>query len=412
MALIKGGSYDPDPGDSIRLHRKDDSGRVSHKIHTLETDENGNRWVDIPAGFSRGDDVYLLQTKSMSKRYPRVLPADIGRFRQQPGAEILPVLDLTPVKKNELSYFPEGTYIQVSTLQDLFLAQSERAVRFILDVNSETRPLLLSEAAGGKPVLPMSKKMVILSLEPYYPQAAEAETEEMLASLVAKGYKTFIANNLAHIEMLRGKGVNIIAGPYLYTFNRWAVSFLENQNIGAFITPLENSEQNLADTFPPPFRERVMVSLFAYPALFRTRFRMPKSYDFNYFRDKEEEEFKFASSADGTVVMPEKPFSIVDKAAALTKKGFTRFLIDYSHTKVRKGELKIIIGAMIKGQVLPETSRFNWKDGFYNPEKIEAYRASNERAAAEKAAERAAAKKGGRGRGKYKNPARGARRTR
>ncbi len=385
MALIKGGSYDPDPGDSIRLHRHDDTGRVSHKIRTLETDEKGNRWVDIPAGFSRGDDVYLLQTKSMSKRYPRVLPQDIGRFRQQPGSDILPLLDLTPVEKKELSYFPEGTYIQLSTIPDLFLAQSEHPVRFILDVNNETKGALLSETAGGKPVLPVSKKMVILSLDPYCPAALEDETAAMLHTLVEKGYTTFVANNLAHVEMLRGKA-NIIAGPYLYTFNRWAVSFLENQNIGAFITPLENSEKNLENTFPSKYRARAMISLFAYPVLFRIRFRMPKSYDFNYFHDKDGATFKFASGADGTFVMPEKPFSIVDKATALSKKGFSRFLIDYSHTKVRKGELKQIIGAMLKGQLLPETSRFNWKDGFYSPEKMEAYRASAERAAEEKAA--------------------------
>ena len=35
MAYLKGGSYDPDPGDSIRLHKKDDSGRVSHKIRSM-----------------------------------------------------------------------------------------------------------------------------------------------------------------------------------------------------------------------------------------------------------------------------------------------------------------------------------------------------------------------------------------
>ncbi len=410
MALIRGGSYDPDPGDSIRLHRHDDTGRESHKVRTLEIGENGERWIDIPAGFSKGDDVYLLQTKSMSKRYPRILPSDIGRFRQQPGSEVLPVLDLTPVEKKELSYFPEGIYIQLSTIQDLFLAQSEHPVRFILEVNSETKDALCNDVIGGKPVLPVSKKMVILSLDPYCPAGMEEETQQMLDRLVENGYMTFVANNLAHIEMLRGKGVNIIAGHYLYTFNKWAVSFLENQNIGAFITPLENSERNLEETFSAKLRQRVMVSLFAYPALFRVRFRLPKSYDFNYFHDKEGEVFKFASSADGTVVMPEKPFSIVDKMPALSKKGFSRFLIDYSHTKVRKGDLRIIIGSMLKGQLLPETSRFNWKDGFYNPEKLEAYRLSNERAAEAKAAEMALRKGKGERKGKRGNNAKNKRR--
>ena len=45
---------------------------------------------------------------------------------------------------------------------------------------------LLSEEKGGKPVLPVSKKMVILSLDPYCPAAIEDETASMLSSLVEK----------------------------------------------------------------------------------------------------------------------------------------------------------------------------------------------------------------------------------
>ena len=41
---------------------------------------------------------------------------------------------------------------------------------------------------------------------------------------------------------------------------------------------------------------------------------------------------------------------------------------------------------MLKKQAVSETSRFNWKDGFYNPEKIEIYKAMNEKALAEKEA--------------------------
>ena len=37
-----------------------------------------------------------------------------------------------------------------------------------------------------------------------------------------------------------------------------------------------------------------------------------------------------------------------------------------------------------KAMPLPDVSRFNWKDGFYNPEKLEEYKAANERALAKK----------------------------
>ncbi|MDE5613843.1 MAG: U32 family peptidase [Treponemataceae bacterium] len=384
MACLKGGSYEPEVGDSVRLHRKDDSGRESHKVHTVQTDDKGNRWIDIPAGFSCGDSVYLLQTKAMSKRYARVLPADIGRFRRQPGAEKLPVLDLTPVEKNELSYFPAGLYMQVSTVSDMFAVQSQHPVRVILELNCETKADLLDL----KMTLPFSKRQIIISLDPYCPAAAEDDLAVTLDQCIADGFTTFVANNIAHIALLRGKGVNIIAGPYLYTFNRWAVSWLENQDIGTFITPVENSYANLQATFEKNVRDRVLVTTYAYPALFRMRFKLPKSYDFTYFTDKEEMEFKVNSTPDGSFVMPEAPFSIVDKIEMLDHEGFHRVLIDFSKTKVSRGELKLVKTAMLKKLPVPETSRFNWKDGFYSPERMEEYRASNERAA-ERAAQSA-----------------------
>lgn len=379
MAELAGGSYDPDAGDSIRLHRKDDSGRVSHKVRTVETDEDGSRWIDIPRGFSHGDEVYLLQTKAMSKRYPRVLPGDIGKFRTQPGDEILPVLDLTPVAKDELLYFPAGMYVQVSTISDMFQVQNMNPVRVVLELNFETEADLLSR----KTVLPYPKKQVIISLNPYAPEATSAKLNETLDFLVKDGFKTFIVNNLAQVYMLRGTGANLIAGPYLYTFNRWAVSWLENLDIGAFITPAENNRANVLNTFDRNVRPRVMVCVYSYPALFRMRFKLPESYDFMYFWDKKEMPFKALSNPDGTVVMPENPFSIADKAHQLKKDGIDRILVDFSRTKVTRQECKSVIAALSGGQPIPETSRFNWKDGFYNPEKMEAYKAAAERQAAE-----------------------------
>lgn len=381
MAHLEGGSYDPDPGDSVRIHRADDTGRASHKVRSVFIDEKGKRYIDIPTGFKRGDTVYLLQTKAMSKRYAHVLPNDIGRYRQQPGAEILPVLDLTPVEKNELSYFPEGLYVQVSTLKDLFVVQSKNPVRVVIELNKETTADLLEQ----KTTLPISKKQIIISLDPYLPASLEPAMSETLAKLMELGFKTFVVNNIGHIAILRNKGANLIAGPYLYTFNRWAVSWLENQNIGAFITPVENSWDNLKNTYDVSVRDRVMVTVYAYPALFRIRFKLPKSYDFLYFRDKEETEFKILSNDDGSVVMPENPFSITDKVEMLQTDGFRRILIDFSRTSVTRQELKVVSNSIAKKQPILDTSRFNWKDGFYSPEKIEEYKAMNERQAAAKA---------------------------
>ena len=380
MANLKGGSYDLDPGDSIRIHKKDDTGRVSHKIRSVEVEDDGKRWIDIPAGYSVGDSVYLLQIKSSSKRYSRVVTADLSKYRKQPKDELLPILDLTPVAQKELQYFPDGVYVQVSSIADVFIVQGLNPVRVILEYNSETSYDLLNH----KTVLPFSKKQLYISLDPFCSALQEDKLKEELSKLIDDGYTNFVVNNLAHIQMLKKKNVNMIAGPYLYTFNRWAVSWLENQNIGAFIMPYENSRRNLEATYDEKVRSRVLVPVFAYPALFRMRFKLPSDYDFTYFEDKEETVFKVNSTPDGSFVMPEQPFSILDKVNFITSSGFKKVLIDFSKTKVTRGQIKAITTSMAKSQPLPDVSRFNWKDGFYNPQQLEEYKAAAERAAIKK----------------------------
>lgn len=145
--------------------------------------------------------------------------------------------------------------------------------------------------------------------------------------------------------------------------------------------PYENSRRNLEATYENNVRARVLVPIFAYPALFRMRFKLPDDYDFTYFEDKESSVFKVNSTKDGSFVMPEEPFSIVDKANFITASGFKRLLIDFSKTKVSRSQIKAITTSMVKSQPLPDVSRFNWKDGFYSPKQMEEYKAANERAA-------------------------------
>ena len=254
----------------------------------------------------------------------------------------------------------------------MFVIQSAHPVRVILELNSET----VKELKAKKTVLPFSKKQMIISLDPFLPEGIFEYTKEIIEFLVEEGFTTFIANNIAHLSLLKGKKVNVIAGPYLYTFNRWAVSWLENQDIGAFVSPYENNRKNLEETFDRQFRQRVLIPVFAYPVLFRMRFKLPSSYDFTYFTDKEGKEFKVNSTDDGSFVMPEIPFSIVDKTEVLHSLGFTRFLMDLSKTRISKGDFRQLTTAFVKRQILPEASRFNWKEGFYSQEKIDDYKAA------------------------------------
>lgn len=403
--LLKGGSYTPDFGDSIRLHTKDDRGRESWKIQDIRIEKASSKksgsadevWIQVPADFGIGDSVYLLQTKSMSKHYPPVLPKTLSSFRKRPGDDKLQELKLYPegkpagnenvkagaknkqddkrskkiLSKSNIDIFPDGFYVQVSSVNSLHTILSDKPVRVIINLNEDTREALAGTGKSGKP-LPFSKREIFISLDPFMGQAESDELELYLMSLIEKGYTQFVINNPAHITMLKNKNLNLVAGPYLYSFNRWAVKWLQENNILKFISPIENSQKNLEEVYAPGMRKQVLIPVFAYPALFRMRFTLPKTYDFLYFSDKQGEAFKAFSTPSASFVLPEKPFSITDRIGSLEKKGFDKFLLDFSHTEIERGEYRHIVNSCRKGIFLEDTSRFNWKEGFYDPVKIEA----------------------------------------
>lgn len=394
MALLGSGSYVPDTGDSVRFHKKDDSVRESHKIQEVAGTAK-ECWIDIPEGFGTGDSVYLIQTKAMSTHYPHVLPRDLSSYRSQPADEKIPRLVLTnpePVEKKQgparktankkdETGFPEGLYVQISSREDFFLILMSRPIRVIAEWNRDICDFLLGSEDNGGAVSPppFSKREIIISLDPYVPQAVEDRLSKEIDELIASGYTQFILNNPAHIAMLRNRGLNLIAGPYLYTFNRWAVDWLNQQGLYSLVTPYENSKENLFATIDSSRRRFAFTTVFIYPPLFRMRFELPKSYTDTIFSDRQSGQFLAVSTTDGSFVLPGTPFSLLDRADALTRVGFSRHIVDISRMNLKKKEYRAITDAYRKGVSLPETSRFNWKDGFYDPDRVEERRQMRER---------------------------------
>jgi putative protease len=416
----------PKPGDSIRLHRADDSDRQSHKLTAVEPEwpagGNGSAdgkesartgegstgvWISIPEGFDVGDTVYMIQTRAMSKRYTPVIPHNLDSFRRMPGRDKAPIPDLPNFRKGDVESggFPEGLYAAVSRIDDLYILQSSRPVRAMLTYTRKTAAYLLGK---GKTPLPFNPGEIILVLDPYFPQSAEAVFAEEVKELMEKGYRQFVVNNPGHFSCFRtaslarhgstgngftGKGYAmgsgfkepegtgssrtakppvLIAGPYLYIFNRWANQFVSDLGADNFISPLENNRQNLEKTVSPGRRVLTFITVFAYPALFRIRADLSKVYGFKDFSDSREEQFRLVSGPDGSMVYPEKPFSIVDKIPFLREAGFSRFILDLSGPPLKKTDYRNIVKSAKDALPLPDISRFNWKDGFYQVEGVKA----------------------------------------
>jgi putative protease len=160
----------------------------------------------------------------------------------------------------------------------------------------------------------------------------------------------------------------MIAGPYLYAFNRWALSLLEDLGLDHVISPLENNRRNLDQTVPAERRDGIFIPVFACPALFRIPSSLSEFYDFGDFSGSQDEKFRLVSGREGSVVIPELLFSIVDKIPFLRTAGFRRFILDFSGPRLKKQNYREVMDAAINGGLVEGAGRFNWKDGFFqNP---------------------------------------------
>jgi putative protease len=364
--LLPPGEIVPGEGDSVRFHRSDDSARLSVKVRHTEAGPSGGVWISGAPGFNPGDSVYLIQTRSDRRRYQPVIPRDLTPFRRQPGHKSAPLPALPALKKKD-RVFPEGLYAAVSSIDDLYILQSRRPIMAILNYEAANAAALLKNSAGP---LPFNPGELIIALDPYFPEASDKGMTKNIAALLEAGYRKFIVNNLGHLSFFKSgdDGVRLIAGPWLYAFNRWALSFLEDLRLDHVVSPLENNRQNLDRTVPAERRDGIFVPVFAYPALFRIRSSLSGFYDFGEFSDSQGESFRLVSGRDGSIVIPGLPFSIVDKIPFLRTAGFRRFILDFSGPRLKKQDYREVLDAAINGGPVAHANRFNWKDGFFQNE--------------------------------------------
>ena len=352
--------------DSVRIHRKDDSGRITTKILAIRYEVNGMLLL-LDGDWRQNDELYLIQTASMTRSHKPVLPKNLNRFHKFPSNHTAPrpAISRLDGRKLEISFEP-GNYILVGKVAHLHAAltfRPKKAMILFNKLNAET--MRLEEKS-----LPFKRDRLILWLDPYLAESDSTWLSAELDYWLEKGVSLVILNNQAHFSMLRGKKVISIAGPWLYTFNKWALAYYIEQGVQAFIPPYEISRQDLyrlTEYLPAQFFAPIV---FAYPDLFRIRADLSRKYDNAKFMDREDSSFRLIGKRDYSVVVPDRPFSLTDLVPNLKKQGFRRFIVDLSNAEPSKGLYRDIARAMEQGSPLPNTTRFNWKDGFWSEERM------------------------------------------
>lgn len=350
-------------GDSVRVHRADDSGRETGKIKEVLSKTEG-MYLRLEVPFRQNDQVYLIQTKSMARRYKNVLPANLERYRKFPSYDAAPAVDFPKLVQNRNGSFPGGTYTLVGRVADLHVLLAARPVKAMLRLNRRTSADLRSAESG----VPFKRDSLVLWLDPFFPEGDAAWLEEELDYWISRGQKYFVINNLGHLNLLKSRDAVLAAGPWLYAFNVRAAAFLFEQGIDCLVPPYEISKQALQKISEAAPTKALLPTVFSFPPLFTIRSDLSGAYGFRNFSDKEGTAYELVRDGVGSAVIPSRPLSLVDRVPLLKKEGYDKFLLDFGHMELAKPMYKQVFQAVGEGRVLPETGRFNWKTGFWSPD--------------------------------------------
>lgn len=353
-------------GDSLRIHRHADMDRFTAKIVDVRDSVEGTL-IQIEAPYDIGDEVYIIQTKSMTRRYREVLPNSLSRYHKFPSFDKAPKSDVTAYgnTKTLAKSIPEGIWVLAGSVADTHIVQSERPAVCCIRLTRKNAEQLIKH----EKTLPFRGAELALWLDPFFPEEDSVWLEETVLYRIKQGQKLFIANNPGHIPLLKKAGVEIIiAGPWLYMFNSYAAKLLLDAGAACIMLPYEIAKQNMHRILETVPAGRLMPILFSFPPLFTIRGNVLERLSSDIILDRDSQAYEIYADQDRSFVIPAKPFSLTDRTQFFKKDGFTRFLIDLSLTAIKKPLYKRIIQAVLQGTVLPETGRFNWKDGFWQAE--------------------------------------------
>ncbi len=142
--------------------------------------------IQVDGDYNEHDEVYLVQTKAMSRRYKPILPAALAKYHKFPSYDTAPKPDFPAIPHDRLSVLPEGLYAMVSRVADMHLTLTDRPAEQMRKHEKE---------------LPYKRESLILWLEPFFPQGDAQWLEEDIKYWIAQGQRIFIVNNLGHLAL-------------------------------------------------------------------------------------------------------------------------------------------------------------------------------------------------------------------
>ncbi|MDN5354978.1 MAG: family peptidase [Candidatus Cloacimonadota bacterium] len=333
-------------GNRIRILPKDGTDSQALKIKEIEKKDE-NLFFLPETKFQVGDKIFLaglgefkfknkfqLQGKKLKLQMP-----------SQKKANILGKIGSTQqLKRTQI-------FVRINSLKWLRKIYFNRFDQLILNLPKTEWMRFHS----SKNFLQKHSRHIIVELPKFIPEGDLEFYSILTKKLVRNNYRHFMLSHLSQKQLLPPKAIFSV-NENVYTLNDAAIQMVKETGAKLYVTPQENEYSNLLAGKD----RKAIVPLYFLPQLFYSR--MPIDLPAANFQDRDKTYRRHLRNGF-TVITPQIPVSLLQYKEKLYKKGFRRFLIDFSYGKPSQNTFNRIMKNLETSTAEQPSTTFNFKMG-------------------------------------------------
>lgn len=198
---------------------------------------------------------------------------------------------------------------------------------------------------------------IIVEFPKFISEKSLAFYRDLAGNLHQAGMQNFVLSHLSQKKLVP-ENCSIYSNENVYVFNDAAAALLKSERVKNFIFPQEMDLQTLETVS----HKNGIVPLYFYPELFYSR--MPIELADETFSISDGSVKLRRSRKNGiTIIVPDRPVSVMQHKNKLDKLGFSSYLIDVSYEPFSKNRLKTLKTRFLKSEQVQPSTSFNFTKG-------------------------------------------------
>ena len=369
-------------GDRLRVSNPAKDTTIAFKIKELT--KEGSTYI-IPFGkseeFSIGNPVFKTVDKAFDqKNIEQDIDAMYDKYAKNDRR-----------KKQEVSVSQSYTALISNVWKDFKKRSAAEEVRDTLWVkfdNAEWLGILPKPSNGTRYIFSLKKdnlrssdtiadksdpSALAIELPPFIGQRDTNLFKEYIDSMVSKGVKKWVLNNVSQFGFFKGLDCELTSGHFLYVWNAYAAAFLSELGVKYFTTSWEDDFLNIRNMCGPGLGKFLVVYLYGFAPLVRSRLITKEMLSGELISDgspsvEKREHLTNVSflpifESDLALLIPEKPVNIFTARRKFKECGIETFGIDLSFIKPDKKQWLSILDGYTKQENILDSIKFNFKRG-------------------------------------------------